>query len=76
MRKWLVLSLVLLCTACSNGKGDNKTAESDIDTEVTTDNISAPALSANAETLTAYGQVLNNACVYLNENYGDSIREI
>lgn len=78
MRKLSVVSAVaaaLLLTACnSNGQQSvADTAGTDITTEATTAQFETHELTANAETITAYGQLLNNACVYLNENYSDKI---
>ncbi|GEM_PF-4130509 len=78
MRKLSVVSvaaIALLLGAC-NGNGQQSrtdTADTDITTEITTAVFETHELVANAETITAYGQLLNNACVYLNENYSDRI---
>lgn len=76
MRNWQVISVlvfVLLMTACSVPKQTTDKTDADITTEVTAQQTKTHELVANAETISAYGQLLNNACVYLNENYGDKI---
>lgn len=66
-----VLLTVLFITACgSTQEPAPDTAEL---TEATTQEVSDIPMVANAETITAYGQLLNEACVYLNENHSDKI---
>jgi hypothetical protein len=70
-----VVLAMLTLSACGNTANTDATQET---TEVTTEyvddmDIQTPELVANAETIAAYGQLLNNACVYLNENYADKI---
>lgn len=68
------LALMLMLSACSGSNADkaaNDTTQEQ--TETTTAEYETHELVANAETITAYGQLLNNACVYLNENYADKI---
>lgn len=74
MIKRLVVSVVL-CAFVFIGCGSNgvQTADTSELTETTTAAVEVPAISVNAETISAYGQLLNNACVYLNENYAGKI---
>jgi hypothetical protein len=70
-----VVLVMLVLSACDS---TTTTAVVQETTEATTEyvddmDIQTPELVANAETIAAYGQLLNNACVYLNENYDDKI---
>jgi hypothetical protein len=78
MRKLSVVSVVavaLLLTACNGNGQQSVTDTSDTDIIAEADDVSTETqqLVVNAETITAYGQILNNACVYLNENYNSKI---
>ena len=66
-----ILILMLLLTAC--GSSHEPAADTAGLTESTTEEVPEVPIVANAETITAYGQLLNDACVYLNENYADKI---
>lgn len=70
-----VFALMLMLSACSGSNADKAANDttSEAQTETTTAEYETHELVANAETITAYGQLLNNACVYLNENYADKI---
>lgn len=81
MRRWLAMSMaaiLLLGVGCADKNDNNAADKNGIETETTTEQttsaVDVPPLSATAETLTAYGQILNNACVYLNENYDSKIK--
>lgn len=68
-----ILLLTLLLTACGGSDEPAATDTAEL-TESTTEAVSEEVpIVANAETITAYGQLLNDACVYLNENYADKI---
>ena len=75
MSKISAVSLILLLlfmTACG-GSANEPAADTAELTESTTEAVPEMTLVANAETITAYGQILNEACVYLNENHAQKI---
>lgn len=78
MRKFSVVSVIVLAvlaTACnSSGHSVSDTSEiTETTTEQTAGTSAKPKIEVNAVSITAYGQILNNACVYLNENCADKI---
>jgi hypothetical protein len=84
MRKFSVVSaivLAVLVTACnSSGQSVSDTSENTESTTAQNMDIyggdatgAKPEIEINAVSITAYGQILNNACVYLNENCEDKI---
>lgn len=80
MKKPIIAALAaaMLLSGCTNShtEQDAGKAETQMTTELTestTEQLPAYPLTPNAETITAYGQLLNNACVYLNENHADKI---
>jgi hypothetical protein len=78
MRKFSVVSVIVLAvlaTACnSSGQSVSDTSEiTELTTEQTATATAKPEIEINAVSITAYGQILNNACVYLNENCADKI---
>lgn len=74
MIKRSVVSVVLCAFVFAGCSGNrSQTADTTELTETTTAYVETPSIAVNAETITAYGQLLNNACVYLNENYAGEI---